>query len=103
MTNLYEVLFIVPPTLTDDSYKELSDKIKSTIENKHESEIVKFEEWANRKLAYTINNHKNGKYYLLETKCSPTCIKEVESILSFEKTSVLRFLIDKIAEKKVAK
>ena len=103
MTNLCEGLFIGPSTLADDSYKELSGKIRSMIENEHESEIVKFEEWADRKLAYTINNHKNGKYYLLETRCSSTCIKEIESILSFEKTSVLRFLIDKITEKKVAK
>ena len=103
MTNSYEVLFIVPPTLADESYKELSNKIESTIKSKHSSEIIKFEKWADRKLAYTNNNHKDRKYYLLETNCSPECIKEIESILSFEKTSVLRFIVDKIRKRKVTK
>ena len=58
--------------------------------------IVKFEKWADRKLAYTIQDYKEGRYYLLETDCSSECIKELESILSFEKTKVLRFIIDKI-------
>ena len=103
MTNFYEVLFIVPSTLSDKSYKELSSKIESTIQSKHSSAIIKFEKWADRKLAYTINHHKDGRYYLLETNCSPECIKEVESILSFEKTSILRFMIDKIRPEKERK
>ena len=50
---------------------------------------------AERKLAYTINNHSDGTYYIIETKCNAECINEIEKILSFEKASVLRFLIDK--------
>jgi small subunit ribosomal protein S6 len=96
MTNLYEVLFIVPTNISEEDFSELSTKLKDTIENKHSSEIVKFEKWAERKLAYTIDNNQNGTYYILETKCTPDGIKEVEAILSFEKTKVLRFLIDKI-------
>ena len=96
MTNLYEVLFIVPSNISEEDFSELSTKLKDTIENKHSSEIVKFEKWAERKLAYTIDNNQNGTYHILETKCTPDGIKEVEAILSFEKTKVLRFLIDKI-------
>ncbi|MEC9381939.1 MAG: 30S ribosomal protein S6 [Thermodesulfobacteriota bacterium] len=102
MTNFYEVLFIVPTSLEEEANKELSEKIKKTIEEKHSSKIVKFEKWADRKLAYTIQDYKEGRYYLLETDCSSECIKELESILSFEKTKVLRFIIDKI-EKRVKK
>ena len=46
MTNFYEVLFIVPTTLPEDTNKELSDKIKQTIEQKYSSKILKFEKWA---------------------------------------------------------
>ena len=95
MTNNYEILFIVPKNIDASQYSELSDKITNTIKDKFGSELSKFENWADRKLAYTINNHSDGTYYIIETKCNAECIGEVEKILSFEKTSVLRFLIDK--------
>ena len=96
MTNQYEVLFIVPTTISEEDFSELSSKLKDTLEKKHSSEISKFEKWAERKLAYTIDNNQSGVYHILETKCSAEAIKEIEGILSFEKTKVLRFLIDKV-------
>ena len=99
MTNLYEVLFIVPADISQEAFNELSDKLKNSIESKHGSKILKFEKWADRKLAYTINDHKNGTYHILETDCNSECIKDVEGILSFEKTIVLRYLIDKVVTK----
>ena len=96
MTSLYEVLFIVPTNISEEDFSELSNKLRETIEKKHSSEITKFEKWAERKLAYTINNNTSGAYNILETKCTSEAIKEIEAILSFEKSKVLRFLIDKI-------
>ena len=96
MTSLYEVLFIVPTNISEEDFSELSSKLRETIEKKHSSEITKFEKWAERKLAYTINNNTSGVYHILETKCTSEAIKEIETILSFEKSKVLRFLIDKI-------
>ncbi|NSW88182.1 30S ribosomal protein S6 [bacterium] len=96
MTSLYEVLFIVPTTISEEDFSELSNKIKETIEKKYSFEITKFEKWADRKLAYSINDNENGTYHILETNCSSEAIKEVEGILSFEKSKVLRFLIDKL-------
>ena len=96
MTSLSEVLFIVPTSISEEDFSELSNKLRETIEKKHSSEITKFEKWAERKLAYTINNNTSGVYNILETKCTSEAIKEIEAILSFEKSKVLRFLIDKI-------
>ena len=85
----------VPKSIDASQYSELSNKITTTIKDKFNSELSKFEKWAERKLAYTINNHSDGTYYIIETKCNAECINEIEKILSFEKASVLRFLIDK--------
>ena len=96
MTSLYEVLFIVPPNIPEEDFSELTNKIKNVLEDKNSSEIIKFEKWADRKLAYSINDYENGTYHIIETKCTSSAIKEVEGILSLEKTKVLRFLIDKL-------
>ena len=68
MTSLYEVLFIVPTNISEEDFSELSNKLRETIEKKHSSEITKFEKWAERKLAYTINNNTSC---LLYTSPSP--------------------------------
>ena len=43
MTNQYEVLFIVPTTISEEDFSELSNKLKDTLEKKHSSEISKYE------------------------------------------------------------
>jgi len=40
MTNFYEVLFIVPTTLPEDTNKELSDKIKQTIRQSNKPRVA---------------------------------------------------------------
>lgn len=95
MTNNYEILFIVPKNVDGTEFNNLSDKLKNIISDKHKNELKKFEKWADRKLAYAINNHSDGTYYIIETNCSSECIIDLEKILSFEKAIILRFLIDK--------
>ena len=43
MTNNYEILFIVPKNIDASQYSELSDKITTTIKDKFNSELSKFE------------------------------------------------------------
>ena len=49
MTNNYEILFIVPKSIDASQYSELPDKIITTIKDKFNSELSKFEKWAERK------------------------------------------------------
>lgn len=61
---LYEIILILPSTLTDEDSKQSLDKIRSVITS-HDGRLTMDEVWAKKKLAYPILGHKHGTYYRL--------------------------------------
>jgi len=59
----YETIFIVNPTLVEETYREVVNKFKHTIE-KQKGVMVKAEEWGTQRLAYTVRKFDKGAYVL---------------------------------------
>jgi small subunit ribosomal protein S6 len=62
--NLYEGLYILSPTLSDDARLKAVDRITGEI-TKNKGEIKKILDWGRKKLAYEINGKKEGHYFLV--------------------------------------
>ena len=61
----YEIMFIVRPNLEENDLKAVVKNFEEVLtKNGAEIEIVK--EMGQRELAYEINTHKSGYYYLYE-------------------------------------
>ncbi|MGI9534103.1 MAG: 30S ribosomal protein S6, partial [Thermodesulfobacteriota bacterium] len=82
---------LVRPDISSEDLTTIQDKLTKSI-NSHEGEILKNEKWADRDLAYPINDYTKGSYYILEFKALPAASIELEKHLSFHKTEVLRFM-----------
>jgi len=95
--NYYETLYLTRPDLTDDELKKVQGRLMETILGQ-EGEIYKSEKWAERDLAYKINNYGKGIYYILVYKALPSVVSEIEKNLKFLNTEVLRFMTLKIEE-----
>lgn len=63
-TGLYEGMYILSATLSDDSRKKAFEKITDGIAQKG-GEIHKIHEQGRRKLAYEIDGKREGYYYVL--------------------------------------
>ncbi len=74
--NLYEGMYILSATLSEDALKKALERITKTIED-HSGEIHKVHDMGRKKLAYQIQGHKQGQYYLLYFTVTPTAIKEM--------------------------
>ncbi len=61
---LYEGMYILSATLSDDSRKKAFDKITDGITQKG-GEIHKIHEQGRKKLAYTIDGKREGYYYVI--------------------------------------
>jgi small subunit ribosomal protein S6 len=86
-------MFIVSPTLTEEETKKQFENIKNIIiENK--GEIAKETDMGSKALAYEIEKHKRGHYYLVYFTAPTTFIKELERVYKVNE-SVLRFIIIK--------
>lgn len=61
--HLYEGMFIISATLSEDARKKGLEKITSFIETAG-GEIKKLHEMGRKRLAYPINDHREGHYFL---------------------------------------
>lgn len=87
----YELVIIITPEFDETATAEVVEKVKSWITDSGGS-IETFEEWGRQKLAYLINNHKEGQYFLFNFKLEPAAVASLERNFSLQE-SIIRFLI----------
>jgi small subunit ribosomal protein S6 len=73
---LYEGMYILNASLSEDALKKSLERITKTIEEGG-GEIHKIHEMGRKKLAYQIDGHKQGQYFLLYFSVSPTLLQEM--------------------------
>ena len=94
--NHYETIYIVNPTLDDDSLKEAIDKFSNLIK-KLKGSIVKVNEWGKRKLAYEVKRFDKGHYVVLDFCALPKMVTELERNLKLD-DRILKYITVKIDE-----
>ena len=63
--NKYDAMYIIAPTIDEEARKSLIAEINAIFTSRGTSE-VKVNEWGSRKLAYEIDDFKEGYYVDLE-------------------------------------
>lgn len=98
--NLYEGMYVISATLSDDARNKALDKIQGGI-TAHGGEIVKLHDQGRRRLAYQINGHREGYYYLLYFKVAPEAITEMwhEYHLNEDLVRFMTLRTEKVMEK----
>jgi small subunit ribosomal protein S6 len=74
--NLYEGMYVISATLSEDARNKALDKIQVGITGRGGS-ILKLHDQGRRKLAYQIDNHREGYYYLIYFEVLPSAITEM--------------------------
>ena len=91
---IYESIFIINPNLSDDETAGVIKKMQDVVA-KQGGEMLKFEDWGKKKLAYEIKKHKRGHYAFFQFKSAPTAISELERTYKLT-DSVIKFLTVKL-------
>ncbi|MCM8783577.1 MAG: 30S ribosomal protein S6 [Candidatus Omnitrophica bacterium] len=87
----YEALILVSPDLNDESLGKEIKRLSQAITNNN-GQIVGFEKWTKRPLAYKIKKFKEGIYLLANFKTDPLSLKEIEKNWKLNE-NVLRVMI----------
>lgn len=95
--NYYETLYVTRPDIKEDDLAKIQQKLLDSIST-NQGEVIRDDKWAERELAYEIQDHKRGIYYILIYKAFPDASKEIEKHLQFYRTDVLRFMTLKTTE-----
>ena len=94
--NKYESVFIIDPTFEEEKIKETVKKFTDLIEASATLEGV--DEWGKRRLAYEINDKKEGYYVLVNFSAKPDFPGELDRIYRIT-DGIMRSLIIKRDEK----
>lgn len=74
--NLYEGMYVISATLSDDARHKALDKILTGITSRG-GEIKKIHEQGRRRLSYEINGHREGYYFIIYFSARPSSISEL--------------------------
>ncbi len=91
----YETTLIFRPDIGENNKKTFIDKLKGIIAA-HDGEVLGFEDWGKRKLAYTIQKENRGYYIHMNYTGNNDLVEELERNLRLNE-QVIRFLTVKIA------
>jgi small subunit ribosomal protein S6 len=87
----YELVFIVQPGIEEEPLKALVERLTKTISDL-KGQVSQVDAWGRRRLAYSIRNHREGFYYLVQMEMPAPAVRALEkSIKLFE--DIMRYLI----------
>jgi small subunit ribosomal protein S6 len=92
----YETMVILNPTLGEDALSATVEKVKGLIEASGTLEQI--EVWGRKRLAYEIDDQKEGFYFLINFSAEAEFPKELERVLKITE-GVMRYLVIRPDEK----
>lgn len=90
MKRKYELLYVLNGTLSDEELKAQMSRIQLIVEDSAEIEDIFV--WGRQKMAYEINDIREGLYVIVHFTAEPEAPKEIERLLRIY-DAVLRYLI----------
>ena len=88
----YETIFIVNPNLGEEAITAIVEKFKALIADN--GTVVSVDDWGKRRMAYEINDLREGYYTLIEFESLPSFPAELERIARIT-DGILRSLVVK--------
>ena len=88
--NNYEAVLIFKADMQDTDRTELLERFKAVIAEN--GEVAEADDWGKRRLAYEINDLKEGYYYIVNFKSEPDHIREFERRLRLS-DFIIRYMV----------
>lgn len=90
----YELMCIIQPDLDETATNGVLEKVKGWVAESGGS-VDKAEVWGRRRMAYSINKHREGQYVLMNVTMNPAAASELERNLRYQE-SIMRHMLTTI-------
>jgi small subunit ribosomal protein S6 len=87
----YELVFIVQPGIEEEPLKALVERLTKTISDL-KGQVSQVDAWGRRRLAYSIRNHREGFYYLVQMELPASAVRALEKSIKLIE-DIMRYLI----------
>lgn len=93
----YETLYLVRPDISPEDLLTIQNRVEQSVAG-NGGEMIKSEKWAERDLAYRIENYTRGTYYIAVYAAESKAVTDIERYFNLSKNNVLRFMTIKYIE-----
>jgi small subunit ribosomal protein S6 len=87
----YETLYVIRPTLEEEEIKATVERFANLIVEQG-GQVEKIDEWGKRRLAYPIDDLKEGYYVLMNFSAQANVPQELERVFKIT-DDILRYLV----------
>jgi small subunit ribosomal protein S6 len=94
----YELMYITRPELTEEQLEAVREKVQSTLKQ-NGAENVEQEHFGKRRLAYEIDNLREGVYTVVTFQGTAETVNELDRVIKLN-DQVLRHMVINIDDKK---
>ncbi|HHU76847.1 MAG TPA: 30S ribosomal protein S6 [Firmicutes bacterium] len=94
---MYEIMYLIQPDLEGDLLEEAINKVQELLEREG-ARIVNLKKIGKRRLAYEINDFKEGFYVLLNVEAESAFVPVLEHFFKVTE-GYLRFIVIRLEEK----
>lgn len=92
----YEVMYIIRPNIEDEAKKALVERFSGILTD-NGAEIAEAKDWGKRRLAYEINDFRDGYYQLVKVNASPAAVEEFSRLAKISE-DIIRHIVIKEEE-----
>ncbi|EFG2693601.1 30S ribosomal protein S6, partial [Escherichia coli] len=75
----YEVMYIIRPTVDDEAKKAVIDRFNNVLTS-NGAEITGTKDWGKRRLAYEINDFREGFYQIVNVQSDAAAVQEFDRL-----------------------
>ena len=98
MKRPYELTFIVrTESAGDEAINEQIGQVQEWVESEDHGQVTKIDRWGRRRLAYQIDDQREGYYVMMEANIDPQGLPELERNLKLS-NAILRYLVIRAEE-----
>lgn len=89
----YEVMYIVRPDLEEETTKATVERYQNVV-TENGGTVEKLDDKGKRRLAYEINDHREGYYVLMNINAEPAVVDELERLFNINE-DIMRHIVIK--------
>ncbi|MGG5254474.1 30S ribosomal protein S6 [Neobacillus sp. SM06] len=90
----YEIMYIIRPNIEDEAKKALVERF-NTVLSDNGAESVEVKDWGKRRLAYEINDFRDGYYQIVNVTSSAAAVEEFSRLAKISE-DIIRHIVVKV-------
>lgn len=88
----YEIMYIIRPNIEDEAKKALVERFNSILTD-NGAELIESKDWGKRRLAYEINDFRDGYYQLINAKAEAVAVDEFSRLAKISEDIIRHIVI----------